>query len=83
MSFAVSALMSRNPHLPRIPTDRIDKARFYGAMAEFEMEARKLQSAETFFRLAVMMDPADPHLSDQLNEVTRLRAGQDSAPPAR
>lgn len=82
MSLAVSDLMSPHPHLSRIPNGRIDKAHFYGAMAELEIKAHRLQSAETFFRLAVLMDPADQHLCEQLDAVIERRARQDTAAQA-
>lgn len=58
----------------RIPEGRLDKARFYVAQAQRERATGRLQSAETFLRLAAVMDPSSAGISALLSEVVKERA---------
>jgi hypothetical protein len=79
--FAFSARMTSSPPPTRIPEGRLEKARFYSAMAEQELQGQKLQSAENFLRLASVMDPADHRIVELLHEVVALRASKGKPVP--
>ena len=57
----------------RIPDGRLEKARFYLTMAQAELAKARLQSAESFLRLAAFMDPSNPSIGDLLEDVVAER----------
>lgn len=58
----------------RIPEGRLDKARFFLDEARRERANGRLQSAETFVRLAAVMDPASAGIAALLGELVKERA---------
>ncbi len=58
----------------RLPEGRLDKARAYLNLAREDLAAGRLQSAESFARLAVAMDPASLAIKSVLNQVVTRRA---------
>lgn len=65
----------------RIPEGRLEKAHFFVAMAQAELAKGRLQSAETFFRLAASMDPSDLGIVGMLQEIVSKRDQLRSAHP--
>lgn len=62
------------PH--RIPQGRLEKARYYVELARADTEVGRLQSAESFLRLASVLDPANPEIRVMLQQVAAGRARQ-------
>lgn len=60
----------------RLPEGRLDKARAYVNLAREDLAAGRLQSAESFVRLAAAMDPASLAIKAMLNQVVTMRATQ-------
>lgn len=60
----------------RLPEGRLDKARAYLNLAREDLAAGRLQSAESFIRLAAAMDPASLAIKAMLNQVVSQRATQ-------
>lgn len=64
----------------RIPEGRLEKARFFLSMAQADLEKGRLQSAESWLRLASSMDPSDLGIVGLLQEIVSERAQQRVAP---
>lgn len=62
------------PH--RIPQGRLEKARYYVELARADTEVGRLQSAESFLRLASVLDPVNPEIRVMLQQVAAGRARQ-------
>lgn len=60
----------------RLPEGRLDKARAYLDLAREDLAAGRLQSAESFVRLAAAMDPSSLAIKAMLNQVVSQRATQ-------
>lgn len=65
----------------RIPQGQLEKARFYAAMAEAELARARLQSVESFLRLAAFMDPANVEVASRLRAVVSQRGQLRAAHP--
>ena len=64
------------PMPSRIPQGRLEKARYYVELARADTEVGRLHSAESFLRLASVLDPANPEIRVMLQQVAASRARQ-------
>ena len=60
----------------RLPEGRLDKGLAYLALAQEDVAAGRLQSAENFARLAAAMDPASLAIKAMLAKVVTMRAAK-------
>lgn len=60
----------------RIPQGRLDKARYYLELARADVDVGRLQSAESFLRLASVMDPTNREIRVVLEQVLSQREKQ-------
>ncbi|MCA2977616.1 MAG: hypothetical protein INH37_04980 [Myxococcaceae bacterium] len=67
---------SPSPIPSRIPTSHLEKALHFLELARSDVEAGRLQSAESFLRLAAAMDPSNRDIVDRLRQVTAARASE-------
>ncbi|MBE2249817.1 MAG: hypothetical protein IAE78_09730 [Myxococcus sp.] len=65
----------------RLPEGRGDKARTYIALAEGDLAAGRLQSAESFLRLAIATDPSSDRGPSLLKVVLDRRATRGAPRP--
>jgi len=65
----------------RIPEGRLEKARFFVEMAQADLLKQRLQSAESFLRLAASMDPSDLGIVGLLEAVVCARDQQRRTRP--
>jgi len=57
----------------RLPEGRLDKARAYLELGKADLEAGRLQSAESFLRLAAAWDPASLAIKALIKQVVARR----------
>lgn len=67
---------SPTPIPSRIPQGRLEKARYFVELARADTEVGRLQSAESFLRLASVLDPSNPEIRVMLQRVAAGRAKQ-------
>lgn len=73
---APTSVSAQPPKQQRLPEGRLDKARAYLDLAREDLAAGRLQSAESFLRLAAAMEPASLAIKAMLNQVVSQRATQ-------